>query len=193
MVVFDARNLNPTWTKGEFPRANGGESVVTVSLSDTASVLNSDHPSEMPDSGKQSGNHLSKTPDSPDSWKKSHGQPSETPDSVKSISPVSKYLVLPTSSTPTGPKTLPPTSVECLAQFEGKECKKNWRRRERAEEKEQDDKKAMREQEQNEKWKKEQGKQRIWERSEEDSGEDNQESSREDNQEGSREDNREDR
>ena len=44
------------------------------------------------------------------------------------VPPVSKYLVLPTPLTPTGPKTLPRsrllTSAECLAQLEEKECQK---------------------------------------------------------------------
>ena len=92
--------------------------------------------------------------ETPDSRKKSHGQPSETPDSGKSISPISKYLVLPTSSTPTGPKTLPCarllTSAECLAQLEEKERQKKLAAEEKEQrKKERDEKRAMREQEQN--------------------------------------------
>ena len=100
MDIFDASNFNSTWTKGEFPGSNCVESVVTVSPSYTTSVVSGDQPSKMPDSGKHSGDQLSETPDPPDSRKKSHGKPSETPDSGKSISPISKYFVLSTSSTP---------------------------------------------------------------------------------------------
>ena len=55
-------------------------------------------------------------------------QQSETVTSEQSVSPISKYLVLPTSSAPTGPKTIPRarllTSAECLAQLEAKERQK---------------------------------------------------------------------
>ena len=102
----------------------------------------------MTDPWKLSGDQLSETPDS---RKKSHGQPSETPDSGKSISPISKYLVLPTSSTPNGPKTLPHacllTSVECLAQLEEKEHQKQLAAVEKEQGKRNEMKRDMREQE----------------------------------------------
>ena len=141
-------NADPDTSGGDVLHSKGRESVVTVSP-DAASVSD-DQPSETTDSGKQSGDQLTETPDS---RKKSHGQPSETPDSGKSISPISKYLVLPTSSTPTGPKTLPCarllTSAECLAQLEEKEPQKKLAAEEKEQrKKERDEKRAMREQEQ---------------------------------------------
>ena len=145
--IVPISNADPGSRDDGVLQSNGGESVVTVSPSDAASVVSGDQPSEMLDSKKQSGDQLSEMADS---RKKSHGQPSET---GKSIFPISKYLVVPTSSTPTGPKTLSHarlfTNAECLAQLERKERQKHLA----AEEKEQrkNGRRAMREQEQKQK------------------------------------------
>ena len=61
------------------------------------------------------------------------------PGSGKSISPIYKYLVLPTSSTPTGPKTLSHarllTSAECLSQLEERNAKNSWPQKRKSREK----------------------------------------------------------
>ena len=81
---------------------------------------------------------------------------SETVTSEQSVSPIYKYLVLPTSSAPTGPKTLPRarllTSAECLAQLEAKERQKQLAAEEKEQRKrEREEKKAKKEQEQKQK------------------------------------------